>query len=183
MRRWRPAAQRTRCKLATIEPKTRLHFIDSTRGLAVVLAMLSHSLWQFAPEMDLLRPLTQTATPTFVVLFGVMLELVYLRRLRDGAATEAIERRILGRMLTCFFVFALILFAAYATSKLSLYATVKALTFMGGGRFGVILKTYAALFAVVLLLLPLAQRHGSTLFLAAAGLAWAVKLGLELARH
>lgn len=165
----------------------RLGWIDSSRGLAVVLAMLSHAIIQFCSgfwenlglsgEVWLL---TRTATPTFMILFGIMIELVYLRPLRSGAPYSGVQQRLLARMLTCYLLFAAITLAAVSTGKLLPHEGMKAILYMGDGRFGVILKIYAALFLLIVLLLPFAVRHGSTFFIALAGAGWLLKFALAL---
>jgi uncharacterized membrane protein len=157
----------------------RLYFIDSVRGLAVILAMLSHSLLQFTDGFGALRPLTRTATPAFVILFGIMLEVAYLRKLRSGKDKEAIEARLISRMLTCYLFFAAITLAAFVTGKLGKMATLKALVFIDGGFLGIILKIYAVLFFIVILFLPLLRRYGANFVLVAAVASWCLKYALD----
>lgn len=159
----------------------RLDYIDSVRGLAVILAMLSHSLLQFFPEFLALKPVTRTATPAFVILFGVMLEIAYLRKLRAGTDGTNVEMRLISRMLTCYLFFAAISLAAYVTGKLSRMETFKALLFIDDGYLGVILKIYAVLFLIVLLFLPLVRAFGARFFLAAALTGWCLKYLLDAA--
>lgn len=161
---------------------TRISAIDSCRGLAVVLAMLGHSTRQFAENVDgpnLLETLqllmTRTATPIFMILFGIMIELVYLRKLRDGRPADQVQIRLISRMVTCYFLFAVTAFMAMITGKLLPLDTLEAMLFLGSGRFGNILKIYTGLFLLVLITLPWAIRWGARFYLSLAGIFWAVK--------
>jgi hypothetical protein len=159
---------------------SRLHFIDSVRGLAVIMAMLSHALFQFSNDFIFLKPLTRTATPVFVILFGIMLEIAYLRRIRTGTESVRVETRLLSRMITCYVLFTAITLAAFLSGRLNLWPTMKALLFLDDGYFGVILKIYTVLFFIVVLLFPWIRRHGAVVFLQLAFVAWTLKLLLEI---
>lgn len=161
---------------------SRLNFVDSSRGLAVVLAMLSHALLQFSANVDVLetvRPwisiVTRSATPTFMILFGIMIEVAYLRKLREGSALRTVQTRLLARAITCYALFVCITVAAFATGKLGGVETFKALSYQANGRFGTILKIYAVLFLLILVTLPLARRFGAWFFLGFATVAWIVR--------
>ena len=158
---------------------SRLHFIDSVRGLAVIMAMLSHAIYEFGKGFLFLMPLTRTATPAFVILFGIMLEIVYLRRIRTGTESALIETRLLSRMITCYVLFAAITLAAFLTDRLNVRPTLKALLFLDDGYFGIILKIYTVLFFIVVLLFPWLKRHGAVVFLQLAFVAWTSKFLLE----
>jgi len=153
----------------------RYQSIDAVRGLMVVLAMLSHSILQFHPDFRALVPLTRTATPGFVILFGIMLELAYMRKLRAGGAPAAVDRRLIGRMVLCYLLFCLISLAAVVTGKLDLVQGLRSVTFVGAGRFGVILKIYAVLFLIVVLISPWLTRYGADLLIAMAALGWLLR--------
>lgn len=160
----------------------RIDAIDSARGIAVLLATVSHAPLQFAAEVDHVRILTRTATPAFMIILGATLGIVYLRRLRaapDASARSATVGRLIARMLLCYVLFGMITFAAVLTGKLEPDRGVAAMLFLWDGRFGAILRTYAVLFAPVLLALPLRMRHGAAAVLWAAAGAWALKFGAD----
>lgn len=159
---------------------SRLQFIDSVRGLAVIMAMLSHALFQFSQDFLFLKPLTRTATPAFVILFGIMLEIAYLRKIRTGTDSARIETRLLSRMITCYVLFAAITLAAFLTDRLNARPTLKALLFLDDGHFGTILKIYAALFFIVVLLFLWIRRHGAVFILQLAIVGWTLKFLLDV---
>lgn len=157
----------------------RIDPIDSVRGLAVILAMLSHALLQFTDHFDTLKPLTRTATPAFVILFGIMLEIAYLQRLRAGESATVVKRRLGSRMVVCYLYFAAITVAALATGKLFPMESLKALVFLEKGFLGVLLKIYTVLFLLVLFLLPLLRRYGANVMVAAAVAGWVAKFACD----
>jgi len=155
--------------------------IDTARGLALLLAMLSHCFIQFdvwSHVDDTLRLLTRAATPTFLVLFGITLELVYVRKWRQGDPKRTIST-LVARAVTCYVVFGLVTLAALLTGKLSFVSSAKAMLYLDNGRFGVILKLYALLFAVIPLVLSAYMRRGPATLAAIAATGWLVKFGLD----
>jgi hypothetical protein len=80
----------------------RLNFIDVARSWAVGLALFAHGVSTFGGMASLgstspfVQLLVRTATPTFVFMFGIMLELVYARRARDRGM-GVVSRRLLLR--------------------------------------------------------------------------------------
>lgn len=165
----------------------RLSFIDSSRGLAVVLAMLSHAFIQFAPEVEFsgwfvaMRSLvTRTATPTFLVLFGIMMELAYFRKSREGGHISIPRNRMFQRMLTCYLLYVAVTLAAVVTQKLTLAQGGLAISFQGTGRFVEILKLYVFMFLIVAITYPIGSRRGAVFYLGLAGAGWAGKLVLDM---
>lgn len=151
--------------------------LDFARGTALLLAMLTHALVHFGgwePFLPGLRLVTRMATPTFLVLFGAMIELVYMRKIRDGAG-GAVTERLLGRALLCYGAFIAITVAAFATGKLGLTRAALSVGYFGAGRFGAILQIYAVLFALMPLLLVAYRRYGDWALLGAVALGWAAK--------
>ncbi|MEM9523555.1 MAG: hypothetical protein AAF982_06115 [Pseudomonadota bacterium] len=165
---------------------SRITAIDSSRGLAVVLAMLGHAANQFMGQVEGIGAIqaiqlifTRTATPTFMILFGIMIELVYLKRLRAGGPEDRVRLRLISRMLTCYVLFAAIALAAMITGKLMVQDTLEAVLFLGPGRFGNVLKIYTGLFLLIVLTLPWAIRWGSRFYLGLAVVAWALKYAFQ----
>ncbi len=170
----------------------RFSFIDSSRGMAVFLAMLSHAFIHFAGFVDfpdgavwLRSIMTRTATPTFLVLFGIMIELAYFQKSRAGGDITAARNRLFHRMLTCYLLYVAVTLAAVLTQKLTLAQGGIAISFRGTGRFADILKIYAVMFFLVALTYPIGLRRGAVFFLAVAAVGWGIKFyldSLELAK-
>jgi hypothetical protein len=158
--------------------QSRIAFFDAARGLAIVLALLSHGLATFAvwPHLGPLwnvaiRLATASATPTFILLFGAMLELVYHRRaLSDGPAV--IRRRLLRRSLHCYLAYLATVAAGVVSGRDTPAEAVAAAFFLDNTRFGNILKFYAAALLVAVALLELRRRRGIAVTVAAGVALW-----------
>lgn len=149
--------------------------IDLARSIAIGLAMASHvaaavGLFRFygGTGVDAARVTLALATPTFIVLFGVMLELVYAPRFR-GAERVAVAARLIGRGLQCWLLYALsvlVLFVAHP--DYSWKFSVATVLMLGVTPFTDILKFYAVALAAAPLLLWLRARAGLGPLLVAA---------------
>jgi len=103
----------------------RLLFIDVARAVAILGALTAHavavfSVWPAVPPnaaKALVNGLFFTCTPTFFLLFGVMLEVVYVsRRERDGAGS--VSRRLAVRAAQCLAGLALGLLCAWISGRI-----------------------------------------------------------------
>lgn len=153
--------------MATTTKRSRAVGIDLARSIAIALAMASHvaatvGLFRFygGGGVDAGRVVLALATPTFIILFGTMLEIVYAPRFR-GAERVAVASRLVGRAVQCFLLYALsvaVLFVVHPdySWKFSL-ATI---LMMGVTPFTDILKFYAVALAAAPLLLWLRLKVG-----------------------
>jgi len=107
-------------------PQRRMVFIDVARSAAILAALAAHAVAVFAvwPAVPpgLFKAagnaLFYTATPTFFLLFGVMLELVYVRRRqRDGALPVA--GRLAARAWQCWLGLVLGMLCAWLSGRLA----------------------------------------------------------------
>ena len=162
----------------THNPTTRIAPIDMVRGLAILFALLSHALVQFAEHSAVLpdakvwiKLLTRSATPMFFILFGAMLHLVYLRKAKT--ALDETREKLIARALLCYVLFLAISFAAFVSGKQDAMFMAKSIILMEADRFGTILAIYAILFGIVAITLRPALRFGVWFFAAIAAAAWA----------
>ena len=87
--------------------KERLNFIDVARTLAIILALFSHAMidfegWKLLGSIAApIRLLTRSATPLFIFMFGMMLELVYLKKLEQQGLSP-VAKRLAVRSLQCY---------------------------------------------------------------------------------
>ena len=86
----------------------RITGIDLARAIAILLVTWKHSMASFGARAHLdgwvgigLEILMQLATPTFLILFGAMLELVYRTRFERGLAADT-TKRLHKRALHCY---------------------------------------------------------------------------------
>ncbi|HWL75013.1 MAG TPA: heparan-alpha-glucosaminide N-acetyltransferase domain-containing protein, partial [Burkholderiaceae bacterium] len=103
----------------------RISGLDTARALAIFLAMSSHGFIHFGvwPLLDsdlalLLHLFTRSATPVFIILFGMMLELVYLKWLLAGKRTDCWRRQV-SRAIQCYALYLCVVVAGVAGGKLS----------------------------------------------------------------
>jgi hypothetical protein len=130
----------------------RITFLDTFRFAAVTFALVAHVATQhglddFETSLGLLRAsVTRAATPSLLILFGVMLEIVYARRFR--AEPGLVAGRMVRRAALCY--------AAFAASALFALAGGK-ITASGLAGAVVLVKTvpYSAIFKLYLFLLLL----------------------------
>jgi hypothetical protein len=163
---------------AVLLPK-RLLFIDVARSLAIFLALVAHAMSAlqgytlFGPSTKLWsKLLTRTATPMFVVMFGMMLELVYHRRWNtDGPI--ATSRRLMVRGLQCYLGYLATVFAGYLVGTRDLATSLKAAAFLATPSFGFTLRFYcfALLLAIPMLACRVRWGRGSLAIL--LGVIWA----------
>lgn len=154
--------------------------IDLVRSLAIFLAMLTHAFaltelrfdggWWQALELTI-----QMATPTFIILFGTMLEIVYRPRFVPGRRA-GIASRLLSRAIQCALLYAVSVGVLTAVwPDYSLGYGIATMLFLGVTPFTDILKFYAVVLAVAPLLLLGRERWGLLPLLAAGAalhLAW-----------
>lgn len=136
--------------------------------------MLDHVKVQFISDVHILVPLTRLSTPGFVILFGAMIEIAYLSKLRAGRTLRSVRERMAARLVTCWALATLLTVAAFVSGNLDFASAWRAALGLGLGlgRFNEILLIYVALFAVLIAMLPLISRYGSVPILAIALVGW-----------
>ncbi|MGB3739991.1 MAG: heparan-alpha-glucosaminide N-acetyltransferase domain-containing protein [Pontixanthobacter sp.] len=170
----------TRKTIARIAP------IDMVRGFAILFALMSHALAQFAAQSIVLadakiwiKLLTRSATPMFFIVFGAMLHLVYLRKAKSEF--DETREKLIARGLLCYVLFLGITFAAFVSGKHDALFMAKSIVLLEADRFGTILAIYAVLFGIVAVTLRLALRFGVWFFAGIATAAWAANAALRMA--
>lgn len=144
----------------------RVYFVDVARSFAIFLALFNHSMNDFNIWEDyshttyaILKIVTSSATPIFLFLFGMMLELVYFRRLRDRGL-DSIKPRLIKRSIQCYIGFMLTSLAGYFGGLNDLKALVGTAIFATNNHYGNILKLYSMLIILVMFLLVFRLRFG-----------------------
>ena len=144
----------------------RIEFVDVVRAYAIVLVTFGHALgdlrvWRALPlpVADVLTFVTRGGTPMFVLLFGMMVELVHVRRAeRDGVA--AIAPRLRRRALDCYGCYLFVSACAAYGGSSDWMSFGKSAVFAAGAGFGTVLGTYAVLLLAVPTMLRLRLRFG-----------------------
>jgi hypothetical protein len=144
----------------------RVYFVDFARSYAICLALLDHSMNDFHiwenysfEQYAILRLFTTSATPTFLFLFGMMLELVYFPRLQNNGL-EAIKPALFKRSFQCYLGFVLTSIAGVLGGYLTYKRAFATFFFAANNHFGNILKLYAILILLAIPLLLIRKKYG-----------------------
>jgi hypothetical protein len=164
--------------MTTASAGKRISGLDTARALAIALAMTSHCFIHFGvwplltDEVTLLvRSMTRSATPTFIVLFGMMLEIVYLKTIRRGDRAGC-WTRLLTRALQCYLLYLCVVAAGILGGQLTASEGAKAALFLSEAYFANILKFYSLGLVLGILLLELRVRFGLAAAVAAIAAIW-----------
>ena len=103
--------------------------------------------WRWDPAMLWLKPLTTVATPMFVFMFGMMLDVAYQRMAREDGM-RVVVRRFLKRSCQCYGGYLLTALAGFAGGYLTLREFGLAAVFLADSHHGNILRLYT--FALLL---------------------------------
>lgn len=146
--------------------------IDLARSFAMLLAMSAHALTVAGAHdyvMEVATPVfipVRLATPIFITILGVMLEIVYTKRLLQFGVFE-VSKRLFERAFLCWVLYALSNLPLLMTGRIGLghYAGIVAL--IGTSPFTDILRYYTLIFFLSPLLLLIRIRVGSVIIMAA----------------
>ena len=144
--------------------KKRLNFVDVARSCAIFLAIFSHAMIDFggwdllSSDQLLLRVISRSATPLFIFMFGMMLELVYFKRY-EQQGLQPVAQRLVKRSFQCFVGYQLTVLAGLIGGSLTpLHATAAAL-FLADAHFGNILRFYSIALLLAIPLVVFRQRY------------------------
>lgn len=147
--------------------RPRLHYVDLARGFAIGLALFSHVLvgtggWNSIPDgsswLHGLRGLTRTATPTFIVLFGMSVELAYVRRW--GVDRRTTVRILLRRSFQCYVAVVALAVAAVLGTLITFPEALRGMVFLELVPNGNIFVFYVGALLLTLALIPLRRWAG-----------------------
>lgn len=141
--------------------------IDVARSCAIFLAMGSHVLAVSkladvfkGAYVDGLKLMMALATPTFIVLFGTMLEVVYRPRFDTDKRSISIAR-LWSRAIQCWLLYSLsVVVLFFAKSEYSFFFSLSTIFMLGVTPFTDILKFYAIALTVAPALLWTRNRLG-----------------------
>ncbi|MAE70401.1 MAG: hypothetical protein CME06_08045 [Gemmatimonadetes bacterium] len=163
----------------------RIAFIDFARATAIVLALLSHTLADFGvwklmgADLALLpHAFTRSATPTFVLLFGIMLELVYFPRI-DKWGMEGVAERLRRRSFQCYAAYLATVAACAVGGTRQPVQALMAAFLVRDGYLGNILKFYTVALLMAIPLVRFRHKKGMTWTMLLAVGIWALAPVLE----
>lgn len=135
----------------------RIPAIDIARSIAILLAMLSHSISAYNGGEHLYSPWLQLAlrpaTATFILLFGTLMELNYARKYRERGPAAAASA-LFSRAIQCYVLYVFSCAVLSLVEGYSLAYFLRMALLLGATPYTDILKFYA----VILLLSPLLLR-------------------------
>ncbi|MBZ4689186.1 MAG: OpgC protein [Cereibacter sp.] len=152
---------------ASAEPRRsqRIVGIDVCRSIAILLAMLSHTLIEFrvfhfvGDAATVPRFLIQMAPVTFICLFGAMLEIVYKPRV-EGPRRASALRQLYIRALQCYLLYCLTIVVMVLVGDISVGYALRCILMLGASPYADILKFYALALLLAPALLSLRLRFG-----------------------
>ncbi len=172
------ALQSTKKELP-IRPSSREVFIDFARGFAILLAVGSHAFYAFGYEvlfddaMYQVMSLTRLATPSFVLITGMMFEIVYLRKAEKQGFRAAVSSLVL-RAAQCYGAYLITVLIEWFNQQLSTTEAINTSLFLGNSLFSGILKFYALFLLLAIPIIWLRKRFGIVVIAMLPILVWIV---------
>jgi hypothetical protein len=158
----------------------RVSFLDTFRFVAVTFALLAHVATQHGFDLYdtdsglVSKALTRSATPSLLIVFGVMLEIVYGRRFADKP--DMVASRMLYRATLCYVAFVASAFIAFLAGKKSLESVAGAATLLTSVQYTLIFKLYFFLLIAGVGIVAVRVRYGMASLLVLVGLVWLADL-------
>ncbi|OWJ75350.1 hypothetical protein [Haematobacter genomosp. 1] len=144
---------------------SRISSIDLFRYLTVSFALFSHTLLFLKSDAlsggDVilgLKSITRTATPALMILFGVMAEIVYLRRYRSDPDRAA--QGMISRAIICYICYVALVVLALVFGHVRGGQAIRATLLVAPSPYANIFKIYTFLLPITLLLVQLRARTG-----------------------
>jgi hypothetical protein len=168
----------------TSKKLTRLDFIDVARSYAIILALFAHAMIVFGGFTALgedalkIKLFTRTATPLFVFMFGMMIELVYAKKARENGLFS-INRKLLLRSAQCYLGYQLTVVAGMIGDHASLKEGAHALLFLDSVMFGNILRLYSVALLLAIPIVWIRCRTGPSSLVIMLVAIWAGDIFLE----
>jgi len=140
-------------------------FIDFTRGFAIVVAISSHAFFVFEYEnlfgdlQYLIKSLTRFGTPLFIIITGMMFELVYLKRAQKNGL-KFTANSLLKRAAQCYFAYLITVFIEWFNQLLSNQGAIYSALFIGKSNFSGILLFYVLFLLLAIGIIWIRQKAG-----------------------
>lgn len=149
----------------SVKSSKRESFIDVARGFAIILAVVSHVFFAFGYEVifhDMqwyAKSFTRFATPTFIIVTGMMFELVYLRK-AEKQGFSLTRNTLIKRALQCYFAYGVTVLVEWFNQILNAENALNTMLFVGGSLFSGILKFYTLFLLLAIPVIWLRKRLG-----------------------
>jgi hypothetical protein len=150
----------------SLSSSKRIYFVDFARSFAIMLALTDHGMNDFdiwhkysTKVFTCMKILTTSATPTFILLFGMMLEIIYLGKLRRSGLRKTASG-LVNRSFQCYIGYLLTTVAGVIGGFKYFKGAVAEVIFFGNNHFGNILKIYTLLLLVAIPLVWFRNKYG-----------------------
>jgi acyl-CoA synthetase (AMP-forming)/AMP-acid ligase II len=162
---------------ASAENRVSIIGYDVARSVAILLSLLAHSLVRTnGPLGPVANLIVRLATPTLIILFGVMIALLHVSRMRSDGSAKALQNN-LKMSLQCYGLFALNVFAFWLTEPAGWKYALITLALLGSMPYAQILSFYAVMFLLLSPIVSLLRRYN---FYVLLGCALAIHLAFPL---
>lgn len=159
--------------------KPRNGALDVYRYLTVTFAIVSHIILhhniygdELVGGLAFAKAITRSATPTLLILFGMMVEMVYARRFREDRPATA--GSLLYRAILCYLAFIILALAEFLLENGNASRLIAAVPLISPVENGNIFKLYAILLVLTYPILMLRSRFGVPGLLAMVAVLWAL---------
>ena len=141
----------------------RIYGLDLTRSIAIFMAIMVHSINAYDDgkymQSEFAQILFRTATGTFIIVFGVFLELVYAGAMAKHGVAHA-ARKLVSRAIQCYVLYVLSCSVLAAVEGYGLAYTLRLALLMGATPYTDILKFYSVMLFLAPVLLVIKSRNG-----------------------
>jgi len=148
-----------------IMSSNRESFIDFTRGFAIIVAISSHAFSAFGyrnifgESQYLIKSFTRFGTPLFIMITGMMFEIVYLKRAQKNGLQSA-TKSLLKRAAQCYFAYLITVLVEWFNQLLSKQEAIYSAFFLGKSLFSGILQFYFLFLLLAIGIIWLRQKAG-----------------------
>ncbi len=144
-------------------PLNRIYGIDLARSIAIFLFIIGHSITAYGTQeyvsSEVLQLLLRMAPPTFIIVFGAFLELVYASNLAKHGMYY-VAKRLLSRAIQCYTLYVLSCFVLALREGYSVSYVVRMALMLGATPYTDILKFYTVILVLSPLMLMIKTRFG-----------------------
>lgn len=140
-------------------------FIDFARGFAILLAVGSHAFYAFGYDvlfgdaMYQVMSFTRLATPSFILITGMMFELVYFRK-AEKQGFKTMVKSLVSRAAQCYLAYVVTVLIEWFNQQLNTAEAQLAVIFMGNSLFSGILQFYTLFLLLAIPIIWMRRRFG-----------------------
>ncbi|PKO04394.1 MAG: hypothetical protein CVU41_17100 [Chloroflexi bacterium HGW-Chloroflexi-3] len=159
-------------------------FIDFARGFAILLAVGSHAFYVFGyavlfgDAMYQVMSFTRLATPSFILITGMMFELVYLRK-AEKHGFKTMVQSLVSRAVQCYLAYGVTVLIEWFNTHLSTGDAQLAFIFLGNSLFSGILQFYTLFLLLAIPIIWLRRRFGIWLIMMLPVVVWLGEILLD----